>query len=67
MKYEILRWKIAWRHIGEIIEMDEKLGKAYGENYLKPIKEKAEIKEQTEISNKALSSKEVKTKWQGKN
>ena len=67
MKYEIIRWTVNWYHIGDVIEMDEKLAKAYGEKYLKPIIDKTETKEQKEIQNKALSSKEVKTKWQGKN
>ena len=54
MKYEIIKGTIDWKHIGEIIEMNEKLAKAYGEKYLKPIKEKTEAKDLTEIQDKAL-------------
>ena len=67
MKYEIIRWTVNWHHIGEVIEMDEKIGKAYWENYLKPIIEKSKKKDQKEIQNKALSSNEVYTKWLEKN
>ena len=57
MKYEILKWKIAWHHIGEVIEMDEKLGNAYGSKYLKPLWKPGiiqTIKDFTTIKNKAL-------------
>ena len=54
MKYEIIKWTIEWHHIGDVIEMNEKLAKAYGEKYLKPIKEKTEAKDLTEIQDKAL-------------
>ena len=37
MKFEIIRWKIEWHCVGEVIEMDEKKARAYWENYLKPI------------------------------
>ena len=69
MKYQIIRWRIDWHHIGEVIEMDEKLGKAYGERYLKPIKEekKNENKEVKNASNKALTSNDIDTKWVEKN
>lgn len=57
MKYEILRWKIAWHHVGEVIEMDEKLWNAYGSKYLKPLWKPSiiqSIKDFTNIKNKAL-------------
>ena len=57
MKYEILRWKIAWHHVGEVIEMDEKIGNAYGSKYLKPLWKPSivqTIKDFTWIKNKAL-------------
>lgn len=57
MKYEILRWKIAWHHIGEVIEMDEKIGNAYGPKYLKPLWKPSiiqTVKDFTNIKNKAL-------------
>ena len=57
MKYEILRWKIAWHHIGEVIEMDEKIGNAYGSKYLKQLGKPTiinQIKDFTSIKNKAL-------------
>lgn len=57
MKYEILRWKIAWHHVGEVIEMDEKIGNAYGSKYLKPLEKPSiinQIKDFTTIKNKAL-------------
>lgn len=58
MKYEILRWKISWHHIGEVIEMDEKQWRAYGLKYLKPLWKVENImqsvKDFTWIKNKAL-------------
>ena len=57
MKYEILRWKIEWHHVGEVIEMDEKIGNAYGSKYLKPLEKPSiinQIKDFTTIKNKAL-------------
>lgn len=57
MKYEILRWKIAWHHVGEVIEMDEKVWNAYGSRYLKPLWKPSivkTIKDFTNIKNKAL-------------
>lgn len=57
MKYQILRWKIAWYHIGEVIEMDEKIGNAYGPKYLKPLWKPniiQTVKDFTNIKNKAL-------------
>ena len=57
MKYQILRWKIAWHHIGEVIEMDEKIGNAYGPKYLKPLWKPSiiqTVKDFTNIKNKAL-------------
>ena len=65
MKYQIIKWRIKWHHIGEIIELDENEGKAYGERYLKPIKE--EKKEVKNASNKALTSEDTNTKWAEKN
>ena len=57
MKYEILRWKIAWHHVGEVIELDEKQWNAYGSKYLKPLWKPSivqAIKDFTSIKNKAL-------------
>ena len=57
MKYEILRWKIAWHHVGEVIELDEKVWNAYGSKYLKPLWKPSivqAIKDFTTIKNKAL-------------
>lgn len=57
MKYEILRWKIAWHYVGEVIELDEKIGNAYGSKYLKPLEKPSiinQIKDFTNIKNKAL-------------
>ena len=65
MKYQIIKWRIKWHHIGEIIELDENEGKTYGERYLKPIKE--EKKEVKNASNKALTSEDTNTKWVEKN
>ena len=69
MKYQILKWRIKWHHIGEVIEMDEKLAKAYGSKYLKPLKEekKNDSKEVKNSSNKALTNEDTNTKWQEKN
>ena len=65
MKYQIIKWRIKWHHIGETIELNENEGKAYGEKYLKPIKE--EKKEVKNASNKALTSEDTNTKWLEKN
>lgn len=37
MKYEILRWRIGGKWVGEVIELPEKVWKAYGLKYLKPL------------------------------
>ena len=57
MKYEILRWKIAWHYVGEVIELDGKVWNAYGTKYLKPLWKPSiiqAIKDFTNIKNKAL-------------
>ena len=57
MKYQILKWKIAWHNVGETIELDERLGNAYGSKYLKPLWKPSVIqvvKDFTNIKNKAL-------------
>ena len=65
MKYEIIKGTINWKHIGEIIEMNEKLARAYWDKYLKSIKtEKKEVKN---ASNKALTPEDTETKWLEKN
>jgi PP-loop superfamily ATP-utilizing enzyme len=53
MLFKVLRWKINWKCIWEIVELDEKLGKAYWDKYLMAIKE-SKAKDQKEIQNKAL-------------
>lgn len=69
MKYEIIKWRIKWHHIGEVIELDEEVGKAYWNKYLKALKEekKTEWKEVKNASNKALTNDDATTKWQEKN
>ena len=57
MKYEILKWTICWHHVWETIELDERLGNAYGSKYLKPLWKPSiiqTVKDFTKIKNKAL-------------
>ena len=60
MKYQILKWTIAWHHVGETIELDERLGNAYWLKYLKPLWTPSiiqKVKDFTNIQNKALKPK----------
>ena len=60
MKYQILKWTIAWHHVGETIELDERLGNAYWPKYLKPLWTLSiiqKVKDFTNIQNKALKPK----------
>ena len=59
MKYQILRWRICGKWVWEIIELPEKIGKAYWTTYLKPLESPSII---TKISEwfKGLS------KWKNK-
>ena len=57
MLYKVIKWRIHWKSIGEEVEMSEKEWKAYGEDYLLPIK----VDKRRE--NKTSSSKDTNKWW----
>lgn len=64
MKYLVLKWKICGHSVWEVVHLDEKLWRAYGPNYLKPLEKPSfiqrttnQIKNFTNIKNKALKPK----------
>ena len=57
MKYLVLKWKIEWHKVWEVVHLDEKLWRAYGPTYLKPLEKPSfinQIKDFTNTKNKAL-------------
>ena len=57
MKYLDLKWKIEGHKTWEVVHLDERLWRAYGPNYLKPLEKPSiinQIKDFTNIKNKAL-------------
>lgn len=66
MLYTVIRWRINGKWPWEEVELDEKIGKAYWEKYVNPIKnsKKTESKDQKQIQNKSLTPEDTETKWQ---
>ena len=60
MKYLVLKWKIEGHKAWEVVHLDERLWRAYGQNYLKPLEKPGiiqTVKDFTNIQNKALKPK----------
>lgn len=63
MKYEVLKWRIYWKGIWEVVDLPEEIGNAYWSKYLKPLEKTSIITRAVETVNDSL--KQIK-KWKNK-